>query len=100
MSTDNLPMSICWHCDRALDAATGIGNDDQPEEGAVSLCMYCGAVAIFGEDQRLEKPTRDVLDQLEDLPEFRTAFVRFNWLRQYVMIEADGLMRDRSDPDR
>jgi len=99
-----LPITLCWHCDRALDAATSLDGagevgEGNPEEGAVSLCMYCGAVAIFGEDQRLLRPTKEHLDALEDIPEFRSAFVTFNWARQYVMIQA-SLMRDGEDPDR
>jgi hypothetical protein len=97
--TEQLPITLCWHCDRALDAATDIEGALEPEEGAISLCMYCGAIATFGEDLRLIRPTKEDLDALEEMEEFRKAFVKFNWARQYVMIE-HSLMRNGEDPDR
>jgi hypothetical protein len=104
MTTDELdstrtPLTICWHCDRALDAATPIDDDAVPEPGAVSLCMYCGAVSYFEHDLRLRPPTHAELDELEQNDEFRRQYVRFAWARQRVMLQAN-LLRDRSDPDR
>jgi hypothetical protein len=98
--SERLPETICWHCDRALDGASGIDGDDMiPTQGAVSLCIYCGAVALFGPDLRLIPPTDQQLDDLGRDDEFKTQYVRFMWARQYVMLR-DSLMRDRSDPDR
>lgn len=100
MTADRLPVAICWHCDRVLDAATPIDDGDpQPEPGAISLCLYCGAVAYFGDDLALRPPTEAELEQLGANPEFRQQYVQFGWARQYVMLR-DSLLRDRSDPDR
>lgn len=99
--TTRTPLTVCWHCDRPLDAATPIdAGDPVPDEGAVSLCLYCGAVGIFGDDMRLQPPTEAQLDELGDNADFRNRYVVFSWARQYVMLKGDGLMRDRSDPDR
>ena len=95
-----LPVTLCWHCDRALDDASGIDEEfAKPEAGAVSLCMYCGTVAIFEHDMRLRKPTEKELDDLGKDKEFRQKYVQFVWARQYVMLR-NNLMRDREDPDR
>lgn len=100
--TTRTPLTICWHCDRPLDAATPIdAGDPVPEPGAVSLCLYCGAVGVFADDMRLRPPTEPELDELGQSEEFRNRYTIFAWVRQYVMLQAhDGLMRDRSDPDR
>ena len=98
--TPKVPVTLCWHCDRPLDAATPPGLEDvMPTPGAVSLCLYCGAVAIFGFDLRLEPPTRELLDELQEDKEFMKTYMNFAWARQYVMIR-ENLMRDREDPDR
>jgi hypothetical protein len=99
-TTTRLPVTMCWHCDRPLDAASDIEDPpQQPHEGAISLCMYCGAVARFGEDLRLEPPDEALLEELQDNPEFRRNFTQFCWARQFVMIKSN-LMRDRGDEDR
>jgi hypothetical protein len=98
--TPRTPMTVCWHCDRPLDAATGIREKEAvPEEGAISLCMYCGAVAEFGPDLLLYPPTKELLDELEDNKDFMNMYIQFSWARQYVMIKTN-LMRDREEPDR
>jgi hypothetical protein len=98
--TYRAPITICWHCDRPLDAATPAGEDEgAPQPGAVSLCLYCGAVAIFGEELALRSPTKEELEDMEKDAEFRRTYLQFSWARQYVMIE-QSLMRDREDPDR
>lgn len=102
MSDDatHTPAALCWHCDRMLDAATPAGPDPMaPTPDAVSLCLYCGAVAIFTDDLSLRPPTEDELGDLEGNAEFRRTYASFSWGRQYLMIK-DSLMRKRDDPDR
>jgi hypothetical protein len=96
--TERVPLTICWHCDRPLDAATGI-DAGKPEPGAVSLCLYCGAVAVFGPDLTLATPSKELLDQLGSDRKFRQTYTQFSWSRQYVM-RRESLIRDREDPDR
>lgn len=95
------PITLCWHCSRSLDAASGFGATEgmQPTPGAISLCLHCGAVAEFGHDLILYPLTRERLDELEDDKEFMLTYMQFAWARQYVMIKSN-LMRDSEDPDR
>jgi len=96
-----VPVTLCWHCDRALDAASGFGPTEGmvPHPGAISLCMYCGAIAIFGSDLRLYPLTEAELDDMRTDESFMTQYMSFAWARQYVMIK-ESLMREREDPDR
>jgi hypothetical protein len=97
--TPRTPVTACWHCDRPLDAASAVEGFAEPEEGAVSLCLYCGAIAMFGPDLILYPVTKEELDELAEDAAFRQTYVNFSWARQYVMIK-DNLMRDRENPDR
>ena len=97
----DIPQTLCWHCDRLMDVATPMEDEGAvPDKGAVSLCFYCGAVCIFAEDLVLRAPTKDELDDLARDKSFRGIYTTFSWHRQYVMIEGEGLMRKRGDPDR
>ena len=60
--------------------------------------MYCGAVGVFSYDLRLEKPTKELLDELGDNNEFIKTYMKFIWARQYVMLK-DNLMRRGDDSD-
>lgn len=73
----------CDACGYLLDAATGVGNDDSPEEGNVSVCLKCGAIRIFAENAEgaltRRKPTVDEELELmadEDLQALATEHVR------------------------
>jgi hypothetical protein len=61
--------------------------------------MYCGAVAIFGDELALRAPTSEELDGMAEDDEFRKTYSQFAWVRQYMMIQSN-LMRDHEDPDR
>lgn len=100
MDSQRTPVTICWHCDRPLDAASGFGPTEGMEAhpGAVSLCLYCGAVAIFGPDLILLPPTKEQLDEMGEDHDFVTTYMQFAWARQYVMIQSK-LMHDEG-PDR
>jgi hypothetical protein len=83
-----------------LDAASDIDQHwpVKPYPGAISLCLYCGAVAIFGPDMILYPPDEQTLDELAQDVEFRQKYTSFSWARQYVMI-GRSLMRPGEDPD-
>lgn len=95
------PVTVCWHCDRPLDAASGFGETEGmvPDSGSISLCLYCGAVAEFGHDLILYPPSKEKLDELEGDQDFMRTYMQFAWARQYVMIKTN-LMRQEEDPDR
>jgi hypothetical protein len=101
-ATNRVPVTLCWHCDRMLDAAHGIleSEGEKASPGAISLCLYCGAIAIFGPDLEMRRPTRSELDVLAKEADFRQAFVRFNWARQFVMIKSSLMRPEDGDPDR
>lgn len=86
MSDTRRPASLCWHCDRMVDALTPTGEDAAPNLGDVTLCLYCGAIAFVGPDMALIPPTKDQLDTLTDDMEFKVTFARFAFARQYVML--------------
>lgn len=44
----------CARCKKKLDAATGVEKDGhEVREGAISVCAYCGNIAIFNADMTL-----------------------------------------------
>lgn len=48
----------CLHCGKILDAASGVDDDDMPPKpGDVSICFYCGNIAVFGDNLLLRQPT-------------------------------------------
>jgi len=54
--------SICPYCQNKLSAATGLRETDQaPDEGALTVCLYCGELLIFNADLTLRKPTQEEL---------------------------------------
>ena len=97
---NRVPETLCWHCDRMLDSMDPIGSEIKPTPGAISLCMYCGAVATLDSDLRMIMPTRELLDDLETNEEFIQAYMRFAWARQYVMINTNLMRPDQeNNPD-
>jgi hypothetical protein len=62
--TERFPVSPCRRCGKPLDAATGVIGADTPGAGDVSICAYCGTVALFDSDLRLRPPTEDEIDAL------------------------------------
>lgn len=47
MHTTRTPAATCPECGYLFDAATGLGHARTPDEGAVSLCLACGALGIY-----------------------------------------------------
>lgn len=93
------PFTICWHCDQPLDAASELQPEGhRPTPGAISLCLYCGAVAVFGPELLLYPPTKEELEELAEDREFMQSYMSFAWARQYLMIQ-HKLLHDEG-PDR
>jgi hypothetical protein len=55
--SQHVPVSHCLECGKSLDAATGADHDHKVTPGSLSLCVYCGALMIFGNDMRLRQIT-------------------------------------------
>jgi hypothetical protein len=65
-----MPSSPCLHCGRILDGATNAPDQTgAPEPGALSVCVYCSAVTIFGDDLRLRPLTEGEVEELRADPE-------------------------------
>lgn len=83
-----------------LDAATELEGEGSPTPGAISMCMYCGAIAVFADDLKLRKATRLELDELRFDDDFGRQFYGFQWARQVVMLDSSLMRDDGEDPDR
>jgi hypothetical protein len=52
------PDAVCPVCAKALTGTGPIGGSPEPPTpGTVTVCMGCGAVAVFTDDLRLRLPT-------------------------------------------
>ena len=56
------PQCDCLNCGKRLDAATGLSV--APSPGDLSVCLRCGAVAIFDEGMTVRGMTEDEMDKL------------------------------------
>jgi hypothetical protein len=55
----------CPHCGYLFECASGVGHDDAPSPGAITVCIHCAGIAIFGEGLAMRKPTLAELTALE-----------------------------------
>lgn len=77
--------SPCRTCGRLLDNSfEGNGNDSAPEEGDLSICVYCGEIAQYDANLGLVNPdlSKATKDELDDLYRFRDKVVAFRKGRQ------------------
>jgi uncharacterized protein (DUF983 family) len=58
------PKNNCSRCGSEMDAATGFDPEARPKEGSISMCAYCGKLALFNADLTL-RPLTDA--EQEDL---------------------------------
>jgi hypothetical protein len=49
-----------------MDRTTEVHGDAKPIEGDLSMCIACGAVAVFNADLTLRKPNKDDLIRSND----------------------------------
>ncbi len=54
----------CPACRSTLDGATGVGHDEKPTAGDVTVCAYCFVVLEFTESLQLRELSTDELQQL------------------------------------
>jgi hypothetical protein len=57
--------SSCTNCGRFLHGITGVDvdEDDRPNPGSITICLYCGHVMVFADDLTLRNPT--VIEQIK-----------------------------------
>jgi hypothetical protein len=87
-TTQDKKFEKCWHtrmnhclqCKHKLDAATSVGHNNGPSPGSVSICVSCGAIAIFAEDGSLREATVDERFEIIEIPEVKKAIALIRWL--------------------
>lgn len=52
---NEMPVCLCVNCGEAINAASGIGNDDTPEPGNITICSECGHLMAFADDLSLRE---------------------------------------------
>jgi hypothetical protein len=56
----NLPEFSCPECGYKMDRTTAaFGQEGEPMEGDISMCLACGAPAIFRNDLTVRAPTEE-----------------------------------------
>lgn len=68
-----LPPSPCAGCGAPHDASLAPDGEYIPQPGDSSLCVYCGTVAVYGDDLRLRRPTPVELSEILSDPEVAEA---------------------------
>ncbi len=69
---DKAAESRCPSCNTVLDESSGISDAKAPREGDVSICIYCGAILVFGPKLVLRPPTAAELDGLKQSSSWET----------------------------
>lgn len=58
--------TVCQKCDHKLNTSAGLtAGLANPEEGDISICLYCGEISIYRSDLTLRKPTEQERDELK-----------------------------------
>lgn len=73
MSSDFRTKGKCPVCSEILDGATNVTDDTSPQKGDVSICVYCGSVLVFNEDQTLRIATDE---ELKSMPADRMDMIK------------------------
>jgi hypothetical protein len=57
MSATSIGEQRCAKCGYKMDQASDAFGEDKPKPGDLSVCLNCGAIAVFGENLQLREPT-------------------------------------------
>ena len=64
------PKNTCPKCKSILDGATSTSEDVSPQEGDISICLYCLEVLVFNENGGLREITdQELVDHSEVIKE-------------------------------
>ena len=66
MSTARMIAIDCPKCGHTLDACTGIGHENSPSPGDLTLCIKCAAYLQFDDDLKLVTFPEEQLLDLDD----------------------------------
>lgn len=65
-----MPPALCPHCSRELTGASAFeGGEGPPQEGDVSICVYCAGVSLWAKGGGLRKPHPREAEQLSRDPQ-------------------------------
>jgi hypothetical protein len=65
-----IPTSPCVSCGEPNDAASRVNNDDvRPGPGDVTICAYCGHIAVYADDMTLRDPNDAEIIDMAGEPE-------------------------------
>ena len=87
-----IPEAKCYKCGSKMDRATGAFGAVTPKEGDASMCLKCGAVAIFRKDLTLRPPSVTELQLIREDVRIITADI----LRSSIM--ANRKKKNGEDP--
>jgi len=68
MNTTRIPKQRCWNCGYEMDATSEAYGDRPPRPGDITLCISCGAAAVFDKELVGRKPAPDEQTQIERDP--------------------------------
>lgn len=74
--------SACTACGAPFTAASGVGNDDHPRPGSISVCIRCAHVMIYAAKGKVRNPTAGELAEIADNPEVKAAVWAVKSLRK------------------
>lgn len=74
MADHRMKPDRCPHCGAYVDAAgEADGTEGGPEQGSISICLYCARPSVFDNDLRLRKMTPAQMDEVLSDPDVRRA---------------------------
>lgn len=56
----------CPHCHSELDSNTDPTGKEVPQEGDVTVCLYCQNILMFGKNLTYRLPTEEELTELKE----------------------------------
>lgn len=67
----NTPDRRCPKCGHLCNAATSIGHENSPKEGAITVCIECATVLIFDERLTMRTPTEAEWEEINANLDYR-----------------------------
>lgn len=87
-----VPDSKCMKCGIELGIATAIGDGDaQACRDSVSVCGYCGNIAVFTKERTLRAPTKEELEEVRALPDYQKAIRLIEMVKQRSERQQPGI---------
>lgn len=54
----------CLNCGELLDGATGVDTGNRPRPGSITVCFYCGHVAVIADDLSFREPNDEEMREI------------------------------------